>query len=441
MMILAVMMTVVAFGAKAQKWGATPEDSIRNITNYSLYTESYKQKMYADAYTPWKQLITDLPKRHKNDYINGATILKNLINTAKTAEERQGYVDELLALYDKRIENFGEKATNLARKALDLETLSRGAALQQYYGYYAEAMSADSIDHTLEATYVYKFFEATIALVTKGLADPTLVVDNYDRASEDIEDQLRKEIAKEQAGQKNRADDYRKYLANVEAAFSPYADCSQLVEIYSKKFEATPNDTVLLKKITKIMTAKKCTEEPLFFQATENLYAILPTPKAALSMGVMCVSQKKNADAVRYLTDAVKGLTSDDDIYKAYMFLGDAYSNQNSYSAARSAYYDAAKVNPTTGDPYLKIAAVYSKGHNAVPDNMGGTSAYWAAYDKCARAKNIDPGCAETAEKLMRQFAAAFPTVEKAFDIDLMDGQSFTVPGWIGESTVVRTRK
>lgn len=441
MMILAVVMTVVAFGAKAQKWGATPEDSIRNITNYSLYNESYKQKLYSEAYTPWKQLITDLPKRHKNDYINGATILKNMINKAATAEEREGYIAELMALYDKRIENFGEKATNLARKALDLESIKRGAALQEYYGYYEAAMHADSIEHKLEASYVYKFFEATIAYVAKGYADSSLVVDNYDMASEQLDAELRKEAAKEQAGQKNRAEDYRKYQQNVEAAFAPYASCDQLVNIYTKKFEANPHDTTLLKKITKIMTTKKCTKSKLFFQATENLYAILPTPKTALSMGVMCLDQDKYSDAVRYLSDAVKGITDEGDLYKAYIFLGDAYMGQNSYSAARSSYYDAARLDPSKGDPYLKIAILYSKGHNAVPDNMGGASAYWAAYDKCARAKNVDPSCAENASKMMGQFAASFPKKDKAFELDLIDGQSFTVPGWIGESTVIRTRK
>lgn len=441
MMILAVVMTVVAFGAKAQKWGATPEDSIRNITNYSLYNESLKQKLYAEAYTPWKQLINDLPRRHKNDYINGATILKNMINKAQTAEEREGYLNELLSLYDKRIENYGEKATNLARKALDLETYKRAAGLKEYYGYYEAAMHADSIEHKLEASYVYKFFEATIAYVANGYADSSLVVDNYDRASEQIDAELRKEILKEQAGEKNRAEDYRKYQQNVEAAFAPYASCEQLVNIYEKKFKATPNDTTLLKKITKIMTAKKCTSSPLFFQATENLYAILPTPKTALNMGVMCTNQDKFSDAVRYLTDAVKSLEEDGDKYKAYIFLGDAYMGQGSYSAARSAYYDAARLDPTSGDPYLKIAALYSKGHNAVPDNMGGQSAYWAAYDKCVRAKNVDPGCAEVANKMMSQFASIFPKKDKAFELDLIDGQSYTVPGWIGESTVIRTRK
>lgn len=438
MMILTVVLTVVAFGAKAQKWGATPEDSIRNLTNYSLYTESFKQKAYADAYTPWKELIYALPKRHKNDYINGATILKNLASQAKTVEERENYLNELKALYDMRSENFGERATNLARKAMDVETFKKAAGLQEYYGYYAEAIAADAEEHKLEASYVYKYFLATIDYVSKGYADSTLVVDNYDIASELLDDELRDEVAKEQAGQKNRAEDYRKYINNVEVAFSPYASCDQLVKIYSKKFEANPMDTILLKKITKIMGSKGCTEEDLFFKATENLYAQIPTPKTALNMGQMCISQKKYSEAVKYLSDAVANV-EDKDKYKAYMYLGAAYAGQHSWSSARSAFYDAARQDPSKGDPYLQIANLYASGSSAVPDDMGGRSAYWAAADKCSKAASVDPSCAETANAMRSKFAAYFPKKDKAFELDLIDGHSYTVPGWIGESTIVRT--
>ena len=440
-MIVAVLMTVMAFGAKAQKWGATPEDSVRNLTNYSLYVESYKQKNYIDAYTPWKALIHDLPNRHKNDYIQGATILKHNINAAKTVGKRDSLINELLALYDQRTQYFGEKASNLARKAYDLEMFKKKKALKEYYGYYAEAIAEDGA--SLDGSYVYKYFDATVDYVLAGFGDSTLVVDNYDIASDLLDAELKAELQKEQAGKRNRVADFRKYIANVEASFSPFASCDQLVKIYSKKFKENPNDTNMLRKITNIMMKKGCTDQSLFFEATEKLYALDPSPITAMRMGQMCVSKEKWAEAIKYLNEAAKSMEEDKDQYKANILLGLAYGGQGSYSAARNAFYAAAKIDPTTGEPYLQIAQLYARGAHAVPDGMNGHSAYWAAVDKAVRAKNVDQSesTVEAANKLISLYSAYFPKQDKAFELDIIDGSSYTVPGWIGETTSVRTRK
>lgn len=438
--VLAVLMTVLALQGYAQKWGATPEDSVRNITNYALYTQFYKQKAYEDAYTPWKALIHDLPNRHKNDYINGANIIKSRINNSKSAAERDSNIAELMALYDQRGQYFGEVSTNIARKAFDLEAFKGDAALKECYDLYAEAVRVDGAG--LDASYVTKFFEFTVKYVLKGYADSTLVVDNYDIASELLEKELDAELAKEQAGQKNKAEEYRKYLANVESVFSPFASCDQLISIYTKKFEADKQNVALLKKITNIMTKKGCTDNELFFAATESLYSLEPTPTTAMRMGQMCLSKKKFTDAAKYLNDALKGLEDTKDLYKANLYLGYAYSGTNSYGSARSAFLRAAELDPTNGDPYIQIAILYASSARSIGDGMSGRSAYWAAVDKLNKAKSVDSSeeIAETANRLIGTYAAYYPLKADAFMLGLKDGEGYLVPGWIGESTRVRTR-
>ena len=39
-----------------------------------------------------------------------------------------------------------------------------------------------------------------------------------------------------------------------------------------------------------------------------------------------------------------------------------------------------------------------------------------------------------------RFYSAAFPKKNDAFMLDLIDGHSYVVPGWIGKSTIIRTR-
>lgn len=438
--ILALLMVCAIMPAKAQTEGQV---------NYQLFKEAYRNKDYNRAYELMQWLFTNYPKCGENLYINGANIFKTKISETQDQNLRNKYIDSLMVLYDLRVENFGKPEVHLGRKALDLQNILGKNGIERYYKLYAEAIEkgGDKVD----ANYVYCFFAATVDYVKAGFAEGTLVVDNYDIASDYLDNQLR--IQTEAWNASKEAGDAAKiekdsvkvaniigFIANVERDFAPYADCDQLVEIYTKKFEADPKNIDLLKKITGIMGKKKCVKSPLYFKATENLYALEPTPASALKVGNMCYNQKRYSDAITYLKAAIEGITESKDLYTANIVLGLCYRETNSFSQARSAFYAAAKEDPSKGEPYLQIASLYaSSASSASGDGLGGRSAYWAACDKANKAKSIDPSCANDANKLIGSCSARFPKQADAFMLDLKNGQGFVVPGWIGESTTVRT--
>lgn len=436
--ILAAVALSLSLAANAQsKWGDTPDDSVACISNVSLYQEFYKQKSYTDCYEPWRQILQHCPRFSKTVYQRGSTIIKSMINIAQTAEERNAYIDELMNMYDQRIQYFGEEAKVKAMKAQDLSTL-RPKAVKEIYEIYADAVRADA--HQLDENYVTLFFKATVDYVQAGLADPTLVVDNYDIASDLLDSLLTLNV---EADDSINAAKIRTYIASVESVFAPYASCDQLNIIYQKKFEADPNNVPLLKKITGIMIKKGCTEDnKLFFDATEKLYELEPSPSTAMRMAQMCWSKKQFSKAVDYVQDALKGLTDKKDRYRAYVILGLSYSGLGSYSAARTALLNAAEVDRTKGEPYLQLAQVYAMSSRTIDDGMGGRSAYWAAVDEARHAKQVEPTeeIINFADKLIGTYSAYFPKKNDAFMLDLIDGHGYTVPGWIGRSTIVRTR-
>ena len=118
-------------------------------------------------------------------------------------------------------------------------------------------------------------------------------------------------------------------------------------------------------------------------------------------------------------------------------------TNTNSYSAARASYNKAAEMEPSKGEPYRLIAQLYVKGAKAISDGMGGRSAYWAAVDAARKALSVDdsPENVEAANRLISTYSGHYPKQDEAFMLDLIDGNSYTVPGWIGVSTTIRTRK
>lgn len=444
---IGALLTAVALPAMAQleKWGcndealANPQPIMEAVSLYQENVKQYKaskdQRYLEEAYPQWKTIVANCPKQSKNLYLNGANILKVKIASATSEEQKKSYIDELMAMYDTRIATYGEAAKYTAKKANEIEEILKEEGLQQYYALYSEAVRIGGED--LEAAYLVKYMEATINYVRAGFAEPTLVVDNYDIASDLLEGELQKNAA-----DSVKAVTIRGYIAGVEAAFSPYASCDQLVEIYGKKFEADPENVDLLKKITGIMMRKRCTEQDLFFRATENLYRLEPSPATAMRMGQMCISKKQYNDAIKYLNDAIQGV-GEKDKYNAYLFLGYAHSGAKNYSAARTAYNNAAAADATKGEPYMRIALLYgSTTSSAAEDNVNGRSAYWAAVDKLQRSKAVEPTeeNIEACNQLINSYAAHFPSKTDAFMAGLENGKSFRVPGWIGETTTVRTR-
>lgn len=441
---MGIAMAAVALPATAQQIkGCSDElqEEMREpVALYQTYWKQYndsKDVRYLDeTYPYWKTVVEKCPQNSKNLYTRGVTILKHRYAQAKTDEERKAVLDELMALYDRRIESYGEAAKVTAMKAMDVESLLGNDGLQTYYQLYSDAVKAEG---GLEAAYLVKYMESTINYVRAGYAEPTLVVDNYDVASDLLEAELQNNAA-----DSVKAATIRGYIAGVEAAFAPYASCEQLVEIYGKKFEADPENVELLKKITAIMTRKRCTDQDLFFRATENLYRLEPTPATAMRMAQMCNSDKKKeySRAIGYLKDAIDGI-SDKDKYNAYMQMGIAYYNLKQYSSARTAFQNAASADATKGEPYRMIAMLYgASASSATEDNVNGRSVYWAAVDALQQSKRVDPSPEniEACDRAISTYSAHYPKQADAFMAGLENGKTFRVPGWIGVVTTVRTR-
>lgn len=151
--------------AQMENWGcndATLQDPQPMMEAVSLYQENVKQykaskdqRYLEEAYPYWKTVVANCPKQSKNLYINGANILKIKIAKSTTAEERKAYMDEMLAMYDTRIANYGEAAKYTAKKAMELEELMKEDGLKQYYELYSEAVKIGGDD--LEAGYLVKY--------------------------------------------------------------------------------------------------------------------------------------------------------------------------------------------------------------------------------------------------------------------------------------------
>ena len=74
--------------AQALEEEAEPVITEECVVNVSLFHESLKNKMYADAYEPWWEVYTTCPNANKSIYSDGAKIVEALYQAASDPAEK-----------------------------------------------------------------------------------------------------------------------------------------------------------------------------------------------------------------------------------------------------------------------------------------------------------------------------------------------------------------
>jgi tetratricopeptide (TPR) repeat protein len=411
-------------------------DSASCVMNISLYREFFKQwkagnyqnPAIHDAIRPWRWVLLNCPRGTENTYIDGVKIMEFMINSEKDPAARKLLIDTLMLVYDQRIKYFGKEGYVLGRKGADLYQY-RPDAYEESFNTLKKSVALEG-NASASAILVF-YFRTSIDMVTNNKDGKELIVETYDIISDILDYNL--------ANNTKQAEQYENARTNIEAAFIPFASCTDLVDIYRKKYSETPENPELLKKIIKILDKKGCTDDPLYFEATVSLYKLEPSPLSALLIGKMYFKKEEYSKAIGYLREADK-LDDKGQQFDGYLLTASAYFSLRQYPNARSAALKAAEVRPGDGRPYILIGDLYtSSASDCGEDKVARKAAFWAAVDKYIKAKNVDPSVENEANAKIATYSRYFPPHEDVFFFDLKEGQSYTVGCWINEVTTVRS--
>ena len=472
--MIGMAMSAFAQEAAESKYGA---DSATCVTNLSIYGEAYKQweaakfapeSVSMEMISAWREVLLNCPRSSQLIYTRGEKIMDYLIRT--NPAQKDAYIDTICMMMDNRAKYFptdpktgaSQVANIMGRKGLLIYTYNKNR-YEEAYNVLKDAVALDPSQ--LQGAYLDTYFKATIDMVNNNKAEKMTVIDVYQELSEVIDANIKVlaegvvelETAKadaEAAGDAEAVAGFDKQIekneksinnnkgtkSNLDNLFQPYASCDDLIKVFSAKMAETPNDVNLLKRITTILDKKDCTESKLFLDAAVRLNELEPSPESSYSLGIKFFKDKKYSEAATFFEQATK-TENNDRRYRAYRNLGMCYENMGSLSRARDIYRRAAQVDPTNGEPYLLIGMLYAGSAKQFSGEIESGAVYWAAVDKCQKAKSIDASCAEKANSLIRAYSSAFPTMEKIFFNDYSEGQSYQVGGWIGETTTIRARK
>lgn len=445
--VISLLITVIIGGNVMAQDKSGPKygsDSSSCVMNNSLYYEFYKQwkqsgyksDAWKDAVKPWRWVFLNCPRSTKNIYLHGENLLDIMIKNESDKAKKDKYIDTLMIVYDKRIQYFGSEGYVLGKKGSDLYKL-RPDAYEESYEILKKSIQLEGNESNGPVLIYY--FRSAEKMVKNEKVDAGLLVDIYDQTSEIIEYNLKKYVAE---GKTKEATNWENVKGNIELSFEPWATCPDLISLYSVKFNETPNDLELVRKIVKILDKKDCTDSDLFLEALKKLIELEPEPTAQSTelLGKLYIKRGQNDEGAKYLIQAAELCTDNNDKADIHYLLANVYFQQKQNSKARSHCYEVLKLRPNDGKAYILIGDLYASSAKICGgDELKDKVVYWVAVDKYLKAKSIDPSVTDLAKTKINTYTQYFPNTETIFFFDLVKGDSYQVECWINESTTVRT--
>ena len=421
------------------------------VMNVSLFHESVKNKMYADAYEPWYEVYTTCPNANKSIYSDGTKIVEALYQATADPAEKERLAKLAIEMQDKRIRFFGNDPKYPTAYILGEKGLA-------YLDFYGEAKIAEARE-CLQQSAAGMGAASKIMVLVK-LVDASYAVYKQDpngKAEQFIADyELASNLLGEQASNANNknaeiAGKQKDYVDNI-FAISGAADCSKLDEIYAAAVKDNLSNLDMLTKIAKLYKRVRCTESDVYFAACEAAHKLQPTQESAAGCASMAAKKGDYEQAIAYYDQAIKLAMVEDAMedvadyqYNAAFY---CYNNLKKYAEARKyalasiATLQGLSMNKGQGRCYIIIGMCYASTQLYPQDAKGrilNKTVYWAAVDKFVKAKQVDPSVEAQASEFISSYSKYYPTKEERFDLpNEFSGNTYFVGGWIGESTSIR---
>ena len=422
------------------------EECLRNI---SIVHENVKNKQFEDAYEQWMQVYTTCPQANKSIYTDGAKIVEYLYNKTTDPAEKERLANLAVQMCDKRIKYMGNDPKYPRAYILG----EKGLAYCQFF----------ENDEVKEPAYEW-LKESVNELQTKSKLDVlfelvkvsyNLYRSNPDKYGEQfIADYTQvggflQHLATDPAYKNASAAAQRKDAIDQLFAASGAADCTKLDELYASFVKENSGVLEILIKVINLYKRVNCNESEVYFAASEAAHKLEPTEESAVGCARMCMKKEDWHGAISYYNEALNLIDEDDDDKSDYLYnIAYIYHTLKSYSDARTYARRSLEANPNQGRCYMLIGFCYAAAKPYSTDNYGAKAGilnktvFWAAVDQFAKAKQVEPEIAETANKYIAEYSRYFPTKEEMFDLpNEFGGGSFIVGGWINERTVCRAAK
>ena len=435
--IAMIVMALSSTSVFAQgKYGA---DSANCIKDLSFYKDYFKQKSYNEALPNWREAFKRCPPTaNQTMLVDGTTLMRKLISqNSKNPVYREKLVDSLMMIHDIRIANYPKYAvTARNNKGLDLANYVQNDP-ERLYKEYGEIIAGNKTK--TKPTILLFYFDSAVELYKNGSLDEEEIIGVYEGCME-----LLSKMDPKDAADKEMVDDMKLKIEELFAS-NNIADCDKLIELYTPKFEADPQNIELAEKIVRFMSAADgCTDNALFISAATSIHKSNPTHASAYTLYKLNASTGKSAEAVKYLQEAIDREDSDAAQDAEYYYELAVYNFKcgNNLAAEQAAkkVIPLATTSEIKGKTYMLIGTIWG-GVRCDGNDIAKRAPYWVAVDYFERAKAADPELAAEANKRINEYKKYYPLTADAFMFGVNDGETYQVScGGFKANTTVRTQ-
>jgi tetratricopeptide (TPR) repeat protein len=394
--------------------------------NLTIYREYYKQKQFSDALNPWRWTFNNCPAASGNIYKNGPKIIKERIKTDDANKE--AYIDTLMMIFDQRIEyGFGEEGYILGLKGYELVLIDKGRS-QEAFNILEKGIQLSGNKSDFRS--VYGYMRAVVNLERSGIKTKQDVLDVYSIVSTIVQ----YNIINESKSTKY----FVQYSEKIEKLFTPYANCEDLLELFSKRYDDNSDNVVFLQRAKKVLEHKECITTELYSNILLRLFELDSSASLAYVISKNYIAKGKSKDAISFANQALELEEEEYNKAKYFLALADAYRAANSYSLARDAVYQALGIRDSWGEAYMSLGNIYIAGSKVCGDDFEQKTVYWVAIDAFRLALS-DEDTKERASKSINTYSKYFPTKEICFFNGVDANKSHLVECWINKTTIART--
>jgi len=392
---------------------AATADSLHLITQYSLFSEYYKNKDYQSAMPyAWNVLKLNPRKFNKWIFFKMEDALWYLHDSSKIPQEQIKSIDDTIRyFYNQAIKYYPQsKGYFEARKAFVSQTWLN--------------MNPDSL---------IKEYEQAIK------DDSTISSYYYNMLG-----QLYKSNAGDKNNYKDKAVDLYTYLNEKEPNNPQWTteleslveNIRQLAEIRKKAWDIDKNN--LSKAWNYAITAVKADMYQEAIGALEFLTSKVPDN---VNYWVQLASVYQKVDKLNQAEAAYKKLINlKPDNRDYYLNLGIVYKEQNRYALARTEYLKANDIAKGWGQAIFYEGLLYEQAARSCEFNFETKLVYLLAVETYKKALSIDPNFAQAKERI-NALSGSIPTKEDYFFRGYKSGQVLPITGncygWINKSVTV----
>jgi len=424
-LIAVVLFLLPTFSSNAQNANVGNQECLIQI---SMFHEFVKQESYDLAIDSWRKAFNECAATDKTIYLDGEKIMKSFIEKAADPQSKEKYIDTLLMVYTQRIQFFGQEGFVYGKMGIDLLKY-RPQAVNEAHRLLEKSVELEG--EASSAATVATYAQTTNQLFKNGELSNEAVIRVLVKLMNIVEKRLVAEP--EEKGFLMTKNTLNTILLNSGAS-----DCQSIIKVFEEEYAQNHQNKEWLMKVSSFLEKLECTESDLFVKTTEELHILEPSNISARNLGIIYKGKENWDKAMEFYLQAVN--LSSDSISKGYNYydLAIVSMQQNKYSQARSYAYEAIKMKPNWGLPYILIGDLYIKSSDLCNSLEIPAAIYWVAVDKYQKARAIDATCTEEANRKIGIYSAYFPNQENVFFYNYFEGNSYNVGCWINETTTVR---